>query len=96
MKAAAKPANASWLWTLAYGQHKDRTPTHSYEATREAAMAAFDPGWIRTSDLQLRRHLVTQQSQHRSDIRARFAPLGAKNNLVLSERPCSVRGGGRQ
>ena len=33
MKAAAKPADASWLWTLAYGQHKDRTPTHGYEAT---------------------------------------------------------------
>ena len=41
MKAAAKPADASWLWTLAYGQHEDRTPTHGYEATREAAMAAF-------------------------------------------------------
>ena len=26
MKAAAKPANASWLWTLAYGYHEDRTP----------------------------------------------------------------------
>jgi hypothetical protein len=41
MKAAAKPADASWLWTLTYGQHEDRTPTHGYEATREAAMAAF-------------------------------------------------------
>ena len=28
MKAAAKPADASWLWTLAYGYHEDRTPTH--------------------------------------------------------------------
>jgi len=27
-------------WTLAFGQHEDRT-THSYEPTREAAMAAF-------------------------------------------------------
>jgi len=25
----------------AFGQHQDRTPTHGYEATREAAMAAF-------------------------------------------------------
>ena len=41
MKAAAKPADASWLWTLAYGYHEDRTPTHGYEATREAAMAAL-------------------------------------------------------
>ena len=23
MKAAAKPADASWLWTLAYGYHED-------------------------------------------------------------------------
>jgi hypothetical protein len=47
MKAAAKPADASWLWTLAYGQHEDRTPTHGYEATREAAMAAFARSWRR-------------------------------------------------
>jgi hypothetical protein len=31
----------SWTWTLAYGYHEDRTPTHGYAATREAAMAAF-------------------------------------------------------
>src|SRR6266481_5962033 len=29
------------MWTLAYGFHEDRTPTPGYEATREAAMAAF-------------------------------------------------------
>jgi hypothetical protein len=45
MKAAAKPVDASWLWTLAYGQHKDRTSTHDYEATREAAMAALAKSW---------------------------------------------------
>jgi hypothetical protein len=27
--------------TLAFGHHEDRTPTHGYAATREAAMAAF-------------------------------------------------------
>jgi hypothetical protein len=31
MKAAAAPEGTPWLWTLAYGQHKDRTPTHGYE-----------------------------------------------------------------
>jgi len=41
MKAAAKPADASRMWTLAYGYHEDGTPTHGYEPTREAAMAAF-------------------------------------------------------
>ena len=30
-----------------YGQHEDRTPTHGYEATREAAMAAFAKSWRR-------------------------------------------------
>jgi hypothetical protein len=28
-----------WIWTLAFGHHEDRTPTHRYEATREAAFA---------------------------------------------------------
>jgi hypothetical protein len=41
MKAAAAPVGTLWLWTLAFGQHKDRTPTHGYEPTREAAMATF-------------------------------------------------------
>ena len=46
-KAAAAPAGQPWLWTLAFGQHEDRTPTHGYEATREAAMAAFARSWRR-------------------------------------------------
>ena len=47
MKAAAAPVGAPWLWTLAFGQHEDRWPTHGYEATREAAMAAFTKSWRR-------------------------------------------------
>jgi hypothetical protein len=35
------------MWTLAFGQHEDRTPTHGYEATHEAAMAAFTKSWRR-------------------------------------------------
>jgi hypothetical protein len=41
---------AQWrtsLWTLAFGYHKDRTPTHGYEPTRKAAMAAFAKSWRR-------------------------------------------------
>jgi hypothetical protein len=41
MKAAAVPEGTSWLWTLAFGHHGDRMPTHSYELPREAALAAF-------------------------------------------------------
>jgi len=40
MKAAAVPVGMSWMWTLAFGHHEDRTPTHGYEPTRKAAMAA--------------------------------------------------------
>jgi hypothetical protein len=28
MKAAAAPVGMSWMWTLAYGYHEDRSPTH--------------------------------------------------------------------
>ena len=45
MKAAAAPVGAPWLWTLAYGQHEDRSRIYGYEATREAAMAAFAKSW---------------------------------------------------
>jgi hypothetical protein len=47
MKAAAAPLGTPWMWTLAFGQHEDRTPTHGYEPTREAAMAAFAKSWRR-------------------------------------------------
>jgi len=47
MKAAAVPVGMSWMWTLAFGYHEDRTPNPRYEATREAAMAAFAKGWRR-------------------------------------------------
>jgi hypothetical protein len=33
------------MWTLIFGHH--RTPTYGYEATREAAMAAFAKSWRR-------------------------------------------------
>jgi hypothetical protein len=37
----ASPPGKPWAWTLAYGFHENRSPTHGYEPTREAAMAAF-------------------------------------------------------
>jgi hypothetical protein len=40
-KANAAPVGASWMWTLAFGHHEDRTPTHGYAETREAAMAGL-------------------------------------------------------
>jgi hypothetical protein len=47
MKVIAAPEEPVWMWTLAYGQHRDRSPTHGFEATREAAMAGFAKSWRR-------------------------------------------------
>ena len=47
MKAAAVPVIMSWIWMLMFGYHEDRTPTHGYAETREAAMAAFAKSWRR-------------------------------------------------
>jgi hypothetical protein len=50
MKAAAAPVGAPWLWTLILSHHEDHpSPTHGYEATRDAAMAAFAKSWRRDS-----------------------------------------------
>jgi hypothetical protein len=46
-KSNASPVGASWMWALASEHHEDRTPTHGYAATREAAMAAFAKSWRR-------------------------------------------------
>jgi hypothetical protein len=46
-KANASPVGSPWMWTLAFGHHEDRSPTHGYEPTREAAMAAFAKSWRR-------------------------------------------------
>jgi hypothetical protein len=46
-KANASPVGASWMWTLAFGHHEDRAPTHGNAATREGAMAAFAKSWRR-------------------------------------------------
>jgi hypothetical protein len=48
-KANAAPVGASWMWTLAFGHQENRTPTHGYAATCEAAMAApFAKSWRRS------------------------------------------------
>jgi hypothetical protein len=47
MKVNAVPVGMAWMWTLAFGYHEDRTPTHGYAETREAAMAAFAKSWRR-------------------------------------------------
>ena len=46
-KATRFPNEAPWQWSLVYGSQEDRTPTHGYEPTREAAMQAFARSWHR-------------------------------------------------
>jgi len=41
------PGHGRSGWTLAYGRHEDHSPVYGYEATREAAMAAFAKSWRR-------------------------------------------------
>jgi hypothetical protein len=38
------------MWTLSYGQHEDRAPTHGYEPSGEAAMQAFARSWRREAE----------------------------------------------
>ena len=45
-KVLAAPVGSPWMWTLMVG-YEDRTPTHGYAATHEAAMAAFAKSWRR-------------------------------------------------
>jgi len=47
MQVAAVPVGMSWMWSLAFGHQEDRTPTHGYAATRDAAMTAFAKSWRR-------------------------------------------------
>jgi len=47
MKVHAAPVGTPWMWTLTFGHHEDRWPTHGYEPTREAAMVAFAKSWRR-------------------------------------------------
>jgi hypothetical protein len=41
------PVGSPWMWTLIFPHHQGRSPTHGYEATRQAAMRAFAKRWRR-------------------------------------------------
>ena len=47
VKAAASPVGKPGMWTVLFGYHEDRTPTHGYGPTRAAVMAAFAKSWRR-------------------------------------------------
>jgi hypothetical protein len=46
-KANAAPVGSPWMWAFIMPHHGGRSPTHGYEPTREAAMAAFAKNWQR-------------------------------------------------
>jgi hypothetical protein len=70
METAAAPVGQPWMWTLAFGHHEDRTPTHGYAESREAAMAAFAKSWRRKRSLEqfagagLREHYQLMDCTH--------------------------------
>ena len=39
MKAIAAPVGSPWFWTLAYGYHRDRNPTHAKRRWRRLRRA---------------------------------------------------------
>jgi hypothetical protein len=43
IKANASPVGATWMWTLAFGHHEDRSPTHGYEPTRAGRTGGLPP-----------------------------------------------------
>jgi len=43
MQAAAVPVGMSWMWTLAFGHHEDRTPAHGHAETRCGKGVTFTP-----------------------------------------------------
>jgi hypothetical protein len=78
-------------WQLAYApctrHHEDRTPTHGYEVTREAAMAVFAKSWrrraarggtARTISVDLSRVLINAQME------VRFRVQTGKHLFTLS------------
>jgi hypothetical protein len=69
---AASPVGSPWMWTLAFGHHKGRSPTHGYELTREAAMAAFAKSWRRQMTKQ-RRLPIDQLLNYWTDVSKRPA-----------------------
>jgi hypothetical protein len=43
MQAAAVPVGMSWMWTLAFGHHEDRTPAHGDVVRRQMRIVVGSP-----------------------------------------------------
>jgi len=76
-KADAAPTGMPWMWMMLLDY---RMPTHGYEPTREAAMAAFAKSWRRGIDPP--RHWQ-KKTPHRGRMRGLF---GYPSSLLDEER----------
>ena len=94
LKVHAAPVGSPWMWTLAFGQHEDRTPTHGYAETREAAMTAFAKSWrpfFRQGDAgergvrdgELARQSMVQQDDGGRAARVVSMPMARSRGLPL-------------
>jgi hypothetical protein len=61
------------MTALAFGHHEDRTPTHGYAESRDAAMAAFAISWRRERDIRLLVAQKVAESLFAKDIRTALA-----------------------
>src|SRR5262249_7047530 len=86
MQAAAVPVGMSWMWTLAFEHHEDRTPAHGYAATREAALVACAKSWRRENDVSARKPRGVRRVGRAAINRAETTPVPP------SRRPPSQRG----
>jgi hypothetical protein len=77
----ATPEDTSWMRTLAQGQDDDRTATHGYEATREAAM-----GGVRQELAARKTFALAISSVPKSQIEPTPVPVGGSMEFWHSAR----------
>jgi hypothetical protein len=83
MEAAAVPVGQSWMWTLAFEYHDDRTPTHGYAATPE-------PRWRRREELAAG---ISGAGQAEQATRQRWPPPAPRLRRLLRCHPCGWQSG---
>ena len=79
LKVHAAPVGSPWMWTLAFGQHEDRTPTHGYAASAKKNKASA------TAELIV---IITTSSLSRTRV------MTAASHPFVQSRCSIARGGG--
>jgi hypothetical protein len=89
MLFSATPAKLPWVWTIAPRYEEDRSPTHGYAATLEAATQAFARSWHRkwsSSDAYLGLCYMLVQTHPRPALGALGQGVAALHSS-LAQRP---------